>query len=296
MFIDIEFQQLRCDGGRAQPYLWMELLQIDDDTLAPNGPLVAAVDHRPLFDAQVMVREEMKAGDSAPIPGELARLGARFRAGLMRRDLILVALLWDHRGTPYVAVDAGYSAFLSELRDAVADNLLALSTTTGPDNDSIIQVIKQRVRDKVEAAITDKISWLQEIGIFVGLEDTDRLIDSTFKRFEDADFTQLNIPTPFTLTFHDSGDDFKLDAQQFEIAYTCEDELIQVRSLQQDIATMQGALRQLGHAHGGEPRPEDEQKMQQVEQHLRAAQAKLYSAQDAYKQCQRLHEKVSGEG
>ncbi len=294
MFIEIDFVRLLCERGGAQPYLWMELLQIDDDTLAPNGPRVAAVDWRPQFEDQGFVGGEMKAGDSAPMPLELARLNAHFREGLMRRDLILVASLWDHHDTPSAAVAAGYSAFLSELRDAVADpmNLLALSAGSGPEYDSAIQRITKRVHDKVEAAITDKISWLDKAGIIVGLEDTDRLIDSTFKLFADSDFTQPNRPTPFTpftLTFHDSSADFKLDAQLFVTNDPCEDELIPVMSLQQEIATMEGALKQLANAHGGEPRPEDEKNMERIEKDLRAAQAKLKVAQDAYERCRLLH-------
>jgi hypothetical protein len=181
MLINIEFQQLRCisesDDDGAQPYLWTELLQIDDDTIASGAPVFAA-DHPPSpVRARVVIKEQMKAGDSALIPDLLARLNARFRSDpppLVRRDLILVAVLLDQRDTPGSAIVAGYDAFLSELPSEVANSLLALSETSGAEQDAVIKTIEDAVETQVDAAIADKIGALDKAGVWLGIESPDR--------------------------------------------------------------------------------------------------------------------------
>ena len=101
---------------------------MDDDTLA-SGALVAMVSFPPVPDGSFSeIAAAMHDGDSAPIPGPVARYAARFRSGQTHNDLILVVVLWDGRDTPLHAIAKGYDAFLGEIRDAVADNLVALST------------------------------------------------------------------------------------------------------------------------------------------------------------------------
>ena len=131
VIVSIELQQLRCraesDSNGSQPYLWVERLQVDDDTLSSTALVASVAWPPPPAGAQVVIHEGMRAGQSAPIPDLLARLGAQFRPGQRTRDLIIVAALWDRRDTPFSAVLAGYEAFLPEVRDAVAANVLALA-------------------------------------------------------------------------------------------------------------------------------------------------------------------------
>ena len=288
MLINIEFQQLRCisesDDDGAQPYLWTELLQIDDDTIASGAPVFAA-DHPPSpVGARVVIKEQMKAGDSALIPDLLARLNARFRSDpppLVRRDLILVAVLLDQRDTPGSAIVAGYDAFLSELPSEVAKSLLALSETSGAEQDAVIKTIEDAVETQVDAAIADKIGALDKAGVWLGIESPDRTIGTGHMLFE-----QENASRPFTLRFQsDAGDDFELDAQLRVTIDPCEDELVLVESMQAAVANMEGRAKQLANAHGGEPTPQDEQEMEQLRQQLLAERAKLKSAQEALERC-----------
>jgi hypothetical protein len=104
MIDTVKLEQLRCNqqnqSGGARPYLWVQLLAIDDDTLT-SGVGVARVDFLPPPDgAQVTIATNMRAGDTALLPNPVSHLTARFRDGLTRRDLLLVAVLWDQQDTP----------------------------------------------------------------------------------------------------------------------------------------------------------------------------------------------------
>ena len=154
---------------------------MDDDTLA-SGALVATVSFPPMPDGSFSeIAPAMHGGDSAPIPGEVARYAARFRSGQTRNDLILVVVLWDGQDTPLYAIAKGYDAFLTEIRDAVADNLVALSTADEDQEKTIEEAIKKRVHDKVAAAITGGLSDLDKVAFVTHLKIPDRVIDSQFR-------------------------------------------------------------------------------------------------------------------
>jgi hypothetical protein len=279
----IQLQQLRCtfqpkiEGCR--PYLWGVLLQVDDDTLA-SGALVATVSFPPMPDGSFSeIAPAMHGGDSAPIPGEVARYAARFRSGQARNDLILVVVLWDSQDTPLYATAKGYDAFLGEIRDAVADNLLALSTADENQEKAIEDAIKKRVHDKVEAAIRGGLSDLDKIAFATHLKVPDRVIDSQFRH---VSLQAADSVTPFTLTFNDVIDEFQLDAEQRVVADPCEDQAVQVRFAQQTIENIKGALKQL---HQLPESPKTEAKIEQLESELIGWQATLVQAQNDLAAC-----------
>jgi hypothetical protein len=160
----------------------------------------------------------MHAGDSAAIPGPVSRYGARFRSGQSRNDLILVVVLWDARDTPANAVAAGYEAFLDEIRVAIADNLLDLSTANAKQTAAIEAKIQKRLHDKVEDAIRGELSDLQKVEVELGLLTPDQLIGGAFRRasIQAADSTET-----FTLPFNDIlNDDFDLQVQMTVTAWS----------------------------------------------------------------------------
>lgn len=284
MIVTIELQDLVCvDQFRSEgcrPYLWGVLLQVDDDTVN-SGALVATVSFAPPSDgAFVPIASAMHAGDSAAIPGPVSQYRARFRSGQNRNDLILVVVLWDARDTPAAAVAAGYGAFLGEIRDAIADNLLDLSTAD-EDQVSVIEAkISQRVHAKVESEIRGQLSDLEKVEVELGVLTPDQLINSAFWHvsIQDADSAQS-----FTLPFSDNlNDDFALGARMTVTSDPCEDQLARISFAQRAIENTRGAIKQL---HSSPESPKIEKEIEELENELLALQAKLAQAQHDLEQC-----------
>jgi hypothetical protein len=283
MIASIQLRRLRCTFQPkiqgCRPYLWGVLLGVDDDTLA-SGALVATVSFPPTPDGSFSeIAPAMHGGDTAPIPGEVARYAARFRSGQTHNDLILVVVLWDGQDTPLHAIAKGYAAFLGEIRDAVADNVVALSTADEDQEKAIEETIKKRVHDKVEAAIKGDLSDLDKIAFATGLNTPDRLIDSKFRH---VSLKAADSVTPFTFTFNDVIDEFQLDAEQSVVADPCEEQAVRVRFTQQTIENIQGALKQLHHQPES---PKIEAKIEQLEAELLTWKATLVQARSDLAAC-----------
>jgi len=280
VIVTIELQDLVCtDQFRSEgcrPYLWGVLLQVDDDTLG-SGALVATVSFAPPPDgAFVPIASAMHAGDSAAIPGAVSRYGARFRSGQNRNDLVL----WDARDTPAGAVAAGYDAFIGEIRDAIADNLLDLSTANEDQVGVIEAKINQRVHDKVESAIRGQLSDLQKVEVELGILTPDQPIDSAFRHVSIQDAASAE---SFTLPFSDIlNDDFALHAQMTVTSDPCEDQLARVGSAQRAIENTRGAIKQL---RSKPESPKIEKEIEKLENELLVLQAKLAQAQHDLELC-----------
>jgi hypothetical protein len=191
----------------------------------------------------------MQAGDSVPIPDLMGRFVAHFRPGQATTDLVLVTALWDQRDFPFSAVLAGYEAFLSAVRDAIADNLPALAAADQQhaDKKPIIEIIKAVANKNVEDAIKAHLSAIDALEIHFGLETADRLIDT---QFLELGIEEKNSSNPFTLAFGaDTDHQYRLDGEVVVTADPCESELIRIRAAQQAIANTRGALKQLGEGH-----------------------------------------------
>lgn len=194
----IILERLRCiresDGtGHSEPYIWPVLLWIDDNTLAT--PALVGVTAPALGNARVVIKNDMRAGQTADIPTSVGVLRVRFEDNLTIRRLILAVALWEEDETPEAAMRAGFQAFSSELRAAVADNLFALSQASDEEQDAIIAAIKTRVSNRVRSAIENGLTGCQKARVFVGTLNLDDIIDSAFKSFPDL------FPAPVTLTF-----------------------------------------------------------------------------------------------
>ncbi|HET7034205.1 MAG TPA: hypothetical protein VFI42_00840 [Thermomicrobiaceae bacterium] len=289
MLVNIELQQLRClkqsDGSDgANPYLWVMLLQIDDDTIA-SGNAVFVADRPPSpVGASVLIQGGMRAGDSAPIPELLARLNARFRTDppLARRDLILLALLMDERGTPGAAIVAGYNTFLTTVPEDVSQHLLELASPNSDDRNAAINAIQIDVHDKVYDAIMAQLNPLEEVEAGLGMKD--RMIANAFQVFD-----QVNASRPFTLHFQSKsgGDIFEIDAQIRVTNDPCEDELLNLLALQTAIQNAQGAGKQLANTHGGELTGAQQQQLEQIKEEIRQLQQKVQTGERALARCRK---------
>jgi hypothetical protein len=284
MIVSISLQDLACvDEYRSEgcrPYLWAVLLQVDDDTLGSSA-LVATVSFAtPDEGAFLPIASAMHAGDNASIPGPVSKYAARFRSGQSTNDLILVVVLWDARDTPYDAVVAGYEAFLAQVRDAIADNLLELSTADDAQTAVIEAKVSQRVHDKVEDAIRGKLSDTEKVEIELGLLTPDQVIGSAFQQ---VSIQAVDSTVSFTLPFNDIlNDNFDLHATMVVTADPCEDQLVRVSSLQQTIENTRGALTQLSNQTESS---KVEQEMQQLEAELQRLNTDLVQALHDLDQC-----------
>jgi hypothetical protein len=195
----ITLERLRCiresDGtGHSEPYIWPALLWIDDNTLAHPQVLVG-VTAPVLGNARVVIKNDMRAGQTADIPTSVGVLRVRFEDGLTIRRLILAVALWEEDETPEAAMRAGFQAFSSELRAAVADNLFALSQASKEEENAIIETIKTRVSNRVRSAIENGLTGWQKARVFLGTLNLDDIIGSDFKNLAEIH------PTPILLTY-----------------------------------------------------------------------------------------------
>lgn len=99
-------ERLRCIresdvAGGSEPYIWPALLWIDDSTL--SEPIPVGVTAPALGNARVVIKNDMRAGQTADIPLSVGMLRVRFEDGLSIRRLILVVALWEEDETPEAA-------------------------------------------------------------------------------------------------------------------------------------------------------------------------------------------------
>lgn len=206
----ITLERLRCiresdASGHSEPYIWPALLWIDDNTLSepPDNPILVGVTAPALGNARVVIKNDMRAGQTADIPPSVGMLRVRFENGLTIRRLILAVALWEEDETPEAAMRAGFQAFSSELRAAVADNLFALGQASEEELDAIIEIIKTRVKNRVKSAIENGLTGWQKTRVFLGTLNLDDIINSEFKNFPDPHVT----PSTFTLAFRAGSSD-----------------------------------------------------------------------------------------
>jgi len=90
-------EELHCvkeSQGGSESYIWPVLLWLDDTTINNAGDDVLGVRGPVLGDARVVLKQDMKAGESAPIPFPLGSLGVRLEAASGISFVLLVVALW----------------------------------------------------------------------------------------------------------------------------------------------------------------------------------------------------------
>ena len=175
-------------NSHSEPYIWPFLGIITSNSF--DSTPEAAI----LSDSRNVIKNEMRAGDISPIPYPLNTLIANFQDDQTNRQLLLVVGLWEQDNTPISAVQAGYQAFLNELRAAIGSNLIALSQADEATQKTIIDNIKTSVYNKVYSAEEGKLSAWEKTKVYLGWLNLDDFMGSDFKRFPDL------TPTSFTLS------------------------------------------------------------------------------------------------
>lgn len=185
---------LRATESRTEPYLWPVLIQIDDNTLATSQ--VVAVIAPALGNARVVIKDSMRAGETADIPTSVGILRGRFEDDLTTRRLLLVVALLEEDETPTSAMQAGFAAFRDELRAVIVERLFELNSAEGEDLQALIDAIKRRVEGRVKSAIENALSGWQKAKVLAGILNLDDAIDSDFLQFGKPALE----PRSFTLT------------------------------------------------------------------------------------------------
>ena len=90
---------------------------------------------------------------------------------------------------------AGFQAFSSELRAAVAEHLFDLFAASSEQQKEIIATIETRVRNRVASAIRDGLTAWEKARVLLGLLELDHSVGSAMSQLREL------VPTPITLPF-----------------------------------------------------------------------------------------------
>jgi len=235
------------DFSGSEPYIWPVTIRIDDLTIQ-RDELVAVVAPA-LGNARVVIKDSMRAGQSADIPISVGLLRHRLEDSLFETRLILVIALWDGDETPEAALFAGYQAFVSELGAAIGDGPTLLAIKDAEDRDdepakqAIVKAIQERVEKRVRSAISGKLSTTDKIAVKTGFLNLDDSLGSAFKGFSDA------LPKPFAVRIGPgSPNDFeirgRIEIREVKVD-TCQLQVNAVRSAQTAVNDVQQNVKRL---------------------------------------------------
>ena len=188
------------DSSRnPEPYIWPVLLWTHDKVLASRE--LVGVTTPEGTNAREVIKKGMRIGESADIPRSVGLLCTRFDSGSRIRRLVLAVAVLEKDEAPEAAIRAGFQAFSSALRAAVADNLLALVTADqmADDNErnaeinAIIGKIKPLVTKRVRCAMEKSLTGWQKTRAVAGTLNFDNFIGSDFMNFPDLFATSINL-------------------------------------------------------------------------------------------------------
>jgi Repeat of unknown function (DUF346) len=154
-------------SGHSRPYIWSALLFSDVQGvvgIARPGPEAV----------QVVLKEDMRPGDTADIPTSVGILSAQIDGGFA--GMALVVLLFQKEETRLHSMRDGFEAFFSELVPAVTANLGDLISRDDATRNAAIERITARVQAKIEKAIHDHLDTGDKL-----LRTLDSLIGSNFQ-------------------------------------------------------------------------------------------------------------------
>jgi hypothetical protein len=205
----ISLEQLHCatlrgvsEESQPEPYIWPALIRIDDNTLHTSDRV--ALTAPSVAQARIVIKDSMRAGETAPIPGSVGILRTRYEESVAMVWLLLVVALFDLDETPKSAAQAGFRTFVSELRAAIVENLLLLADGSDPQGrQRAVDGIKKRVEERTTAAVVNAMSGTDKVKVALGILNPDDPFGSDFKGFgtEIIKGKVVLQPTNFTLNF-----------------------------------------------------------------------------------------------
>jgi hypothetical protein len=258
----LTLEQLRCiresdASGHSEPYIWPVFILIDDATIA-SGHVHAAAPV--LGSARIVIKSDMRRGETADIPGEVGVLRFRVDDNPGFFQLILIVALLENDETPVKALRAGFSAFVNGLVQGIDNRLGFLVLAVGPENlNPLIEDITKEVRGKVESAIRGALTGSQKLRVKLGTLNLDDFIGSdvrTFAKLEQQSFrlSFVSDEDPPTDRYVISG---QLQARPVKVdrcaplVQRVKDAQTAVNDIEAEIKSLQGQLN--GKTPDGEP-------------------------------------------
>ena len=190
-------------GGKShsEPYIWPFMAAVSNNSFVTTP--TAAI----LSDSRKIIRNEMRAGQSATLDGPNNVLSTIYDDDQEGRTLILIVTLLEADDLPLSAVQAGYQAYLDELKKRVGLNLLILKEATDNNDAALLQEtidgIKRQVTARVTDAISDHLSTWEKIQVGLGSLSPDDVMATAFAQFSGP------LPGSFTLDFVGTAGDKK---------------------------------------------------------------------------------------
>jgi hypothetical protein len=181
--ITITLDKLSCQSEEQQsgsnPYIWPAMVFVDKST----GQV--GVVSIPESSAHKILKSGMRPGDIIEIDPHVGTLRRFFDDSTGEIVLILSVALFEDNDTPEDAVTAGFRAFNTTLRSAIASRLLALASPEPDDVEAAREAIAVEVEEAVSAATRGALSTAEKIKVGLGLLTPDTSMGSGSASFED---------------------------------------------------------------------------------------------------------------
>lgn len=197
----------RAGSNHSEPYIWTFMASVSNNSFATT-PTAAL-----LSDSRRIRKNEMRAGESVSMDFPGQTLSATFEDDQSDRQLILVVALLEADDAPEGAIQAGYQAFLDELKLRLGHNILALKTATEDEKNEIIAQIQRQVSEKATSAIKGALTTGQKIKVKLGFLNMDDFMASQTRHFTDL------TPQDFTLRFEGTSGDPKVTNQAVVVLF-----------------------------------------------------------------------------
>lgn len=291
----VTLERLRCiresDGtGHSEPFIWPALITIN----TTNGNVLSSPPV--LGHARIVIDNDMRAGQIVVIPNTVNTLRVRLDDP-QNFTIFLSVVLWENDETPDKAVKAGYLAYVSELRQAIIANLLALREAQNDPNKmkEVKAIIEKRVNKAVEAAIRGALTTSEKIRIKIGTLNLDDVVGSDTEDLGSPGVAAMT--KPFALDFSN-----KSGSEKYQIEGTmtvrpvvvdlCQPQVNAVQAAQATIDTIRNQIRGLqDELRDAAPqmKPGIIKMIKELQQQLPAANKALDQAKQALQVCRSQH-------
>jgi len=237
---------IRCiaqnEGSGSEPYIWPFLATVATNPATFDTFPTAAI----LADSRKVVGTSMKAGATASLEFPGNQVMHSFGDDQDECTALLIVALMEADDSRVVSMQAGYQAFLDELRLQLGHKVLALKSATPQEQDAMIEDIKKAVQARSYDAVKGTLSGWEKFKIGVGALDPDDFLAVDYALFQDV--TASAGPSAFTLNLTASGNRFEIDGtmtlEDLEPA-PCQAQIDAIAAANQAIAALQKQVQTL---------------------------------------------------
>jgi hypothetical protein len=187
---------------QTEPYIWPVLIWVDDATIKSSG-LPLLVGTIPERDFRRVIKNSMRARETAPIPASVGTLRVRFDPTVKEvigKHLIVVVALLENDSTPAHAMLAGFRTFKSALTATVTRFLAALNNATDEEREAIVEEIKKQVSAAVDSAVKDELTAEEKFQVAVGIINPDDTLGAGFVALDKEEIVPGSITIAIELT------------------------------------------------------------------------------------------------